>query len=156
MGPANGSVAESAASGPGGELREMTSRTLSADHSAPRAATSWLRGLALPLSESRYSDAELCVDELVTNVVRYAWPEDEKHAVTVSVARSASEVEITIEDDGRPFDPNDAPTPPAHRSLEEAVPGGRGLMLVRAVAPRFRYERRDGRNRVTVAFPLES
>jgi len=138
-----------------GELHEVTSRTLPADHSAPRAATAWVRSLSLRLSETRYSDAELCVDELVTNVVRYAWPEGEAHALTVFVHRSPSEVEITVEDDGRPFDPNDAPVPAAPRSLEEAVPGGRGLMLVRAIAPRLRYERRDGRNRVTVAFPLE-
>ncbi|HEY7111609.1 MAG TPA: ATP-binding protein [Thermoanaerobaculia bacterium] len=134
----------------------MISRTFAADHSAPRAATAWLRSQALGLSEARFSDAELCVDELVTNVVRYAWPEGETHAVTLSLARSASEVEITLEDDGRPFDPNDAPGPPAPRSLEEAVPGGRGLMLVRAIAPRLRYERRDGRNRTTIAFPVES
>lgn len=134
----------------------MISRTFAADHSAPRAATAWLRSQALGLSEARFSDAELCVDELVTNVVRYAWPEGETHAVTLSLARSASEVEITLEDDGRPFDPNDAPVPPAPRSLEEAVPGGRGLMLVRAIAPRLRYERRDGRNRTTIAFPVES
>jgi hypothetical protein len=28
-------------------------------------------------------------------------------------------------------------------------------MLVRSIAPRLRYEHRDGRNLVTVAFPLE-
>jgi anti-sigma regulatory factor (Ser/Thr protein kinase) len=40
------------------------------------------------------------------------------------------------------------------RSLDEAIPGGRGLMLVRSIAPGVDYERRDGRNRVTIAFPL--
>ena len=28
-------------------------------------------------------------------------------------------------------------------------------MLVHSIAPRLRYERRDGRNLVTVAFPLD-
>ena len=136
------------------EPRVVTSRTFSADHAAPRAAATWLRSLPLGLSEARLSDAELCVDELVTNVVRYAWPDGGAHEVAVHVERSRSDVEITVEDDGRPFDPSTAPVAPPARSLEEAVPGGRGLMLVRAIAPRLRYERREDRNRVTVAFPL--
>ena len=146
-------VAESPATP--GDARVVTSRTFPADRTAPRAAAAWLRSLSLGLSETRLSDAELCVDELVTNLVRYAWADGAAHALTVRIERSPSEVEITVEDDGRPFDPNDAPVSLPARSLAEAVPGGRGLMLVRSIAPRLRYERRDGRNRVTVAFPLE-
>jgi anti-sigma regulatory factor (Ser/Thr protein kinase) len=56
---------------------------------------------------------------------------------------------------GRPFDPTAAPIAPIAHSLEEAVPGGRGLMLVRSIAPRVAYERRGGVNRTTIAFPVE-
>ncbi len=132
----------------------VVSRTFSADRTAPRAAATWLRSLPHELSEDRLGDAELCVDELVTNVVRYAWADESPHEVSVRIERTASELEITVEDDGRPFDPISAPLPPMPHSLEEAVPGGRGLMLVRSIAPRLSYERHDGRNRVTVAFPL--
>ena len=41
------------------------------------------------------------------------------------------------------------------RTLDEAVPGGRGLLLVRSIAPRLGYERRDGFNRVILGFPLD-
>jgi serine/threonine-protein kinase RsbW len=137
------------------EARVVTSRTFPADRTAPRAATAWLRSVPHGLSESRISDAELCLDELVTNVVRYAWTDGAPHSLTVGIEWSPSELEIIVEDDGSPFDPNEAPLAPPPRSLGEAVPGGRGLMLVRSIAPKLRYDRRDGRNRVTAVFPVE-
>ena len=138
------------------DARVVDSRTFPADRTAPRAATAWLRSLPLRLTESRFSDAELCVDELVTNVVRYAWADNAGRSLTLRVAQSRSDVAITVEDDGRPFDPRKAPIASAPQSLEEAVPGGRGLMLVRSIAPDVRYERSDGVNRVTIRFSAES
>lgn len=139
-----------------GEKGSVSSRTFPADRTAPRAATSWLRSLPTGLPESRLADAELCVDELVTNVVRYAFPEDGGKAVTVRVERSSSGLEISIEDRGRPFDPTAALLPAMPHTLDEAVPGGRGLLLIRSIAPRLRYERRDGVNRITLVFPFEA
>ena len=133
------------------DARVVDSRTFPADRSAPRAATAWLRSLPLRLTESRFADA----DELVTNVVRYAWADNAGRSLTLRVARSRSDVAITVEDDGRPFDPRKAPIASAPQSLEEAVPGGRGLMLVRSIAPDVRYERSDGVNRVTIRFSAE-
>lgn len=97
----------------------------------------------------------VALDEAVSNAINHGYDAGVRGEIAVRLRRGADRVEVEVEDDGRPFDPNDAPVPAAPRSLEEAVPGGRGLMLVRAIAPRLRYERRDGRNRVTVAFPLE-
>jgi serine/threonine-protein kinase RsbW len=141
-----------------GETRSVSSRTFPADRTAPRAAAAWLRTLQTGLSPTRLADAELCLDELVTNVVRYAFPESDRaeHTLTVRVERAASELEIAVEDDGRPFDPTAATLPAMPHTLEETVPGGRGLLLVRSIAPRLSYERRDGVNRVTLGFPLDA
>lgn len=130
----------------------LSSRTLQADRAAPRGATAWLRSLSTGLSPTRLADAELCLDELVTNVIRYG----AARTLTVSVERAGLDLEIAIEDDGRPFDPTAAVLPPLPHTLEEAVPGGRGLLLVRSIAPTIRYERRDEANRVTLAFPLDA
>ena len=140
---------------PRADTSSMSTRTFPVDRSAPRAAAAWFRGLPTGLSASRLADAELCVDELVTNVVRYAFTDGGPHTITVHVERSSSEVEIVIQDDGRPFDPTAAPLPAMPRTLDEAVPGGRGLLLVRSIAPRLGYERRDGVNRVILGFPLD-
>ena len=135
----------------------LTCRTFPADRTAPRAAAAWLREHAAVLSPSRLADAELCMDELVTNVVRYGWAEADTgpRSLTLLVDRAGDELEITVEDMGRPFDPTVAEIAPIAQSLDEAVPGGRGLLLVRSIAPRVAYERRNGVNRTTIAFPLD-
>jgi len=143
-----------AAAASSGRTTSMSSRTFPADRTAPRAAAAWFRSAPSGLSEERAADAELCLDELVTNVVRYAWDDPSGREIRVEIERSQEELTITVEDDGRPFDPRQAPLPPMPRSLEEAIPGGRGLMLVRSIAPRVSYERRGELNRVTIAFPL--
>ena len=132
-------------------------RTFPADRTAPRAAAAWLRGVSTGLSPSRLADAELCMDELVTNVVRYAWTDADPgpRSVTLRIDRVGPEVEITVEDAGRPFDPTAAPLAPIARSLEDALPGGRGLLLVRSIASRVAYQRSQGVNRTTIAFPAD-
>ena len=120
----------------------VSCRTFPADRTAPRAAATWLRALPTGLSASRLADAELCMDELVTNVVRHGWIESDPgpRSLTLRIDRVGPEVEITVEDAGRAFDPTAAELAPAAKSLEDALPGGRGLMLVRSIAPRVRYE----------------
>jgi serine/threonine-protein kinase RsbW len=139
------------------ETTSVSCRTFPADRTAPRAVSAWLHSLSTGLCPSHLADAELCMDELVTNVVHHAWApsDDGPRSVTVLIDRAGAQVEITVEDAGRPFDPTAAPLAPVARSLEEAVPGGRGLMLVRSIAPRVAYERRNGVNRTTIAFPVE-
>jgi anti-sigma regulatory factor (Ser/Thr protein kinase) len=136
----------------GADTMHVHERVFPADRAAPRAATAWLRSVMMGLSPARLDDAELCLDELVTNVIRYAWADPAGREVAVRVERTPSELTVTIEDDGRPFDPRQAPAPTIPRSLDEAIPGGRGLMLVKAICQRLDYERRDGRNRVTFGF----
>ena len=135
----------------------VSCRTFPADRTAPRAAAAWLRGVSTGLSSSRLTDAELCMDELVTNVVRHAWTDADSgpRFVTVRIDRVGAEVEITVEDAGRPFDPKAEPLAPIAQSLEDALPGGRGLLLVRSIASRLTYQRSQGVNRTTIAFPAD-
>jgi anti-sigma regulatory factor (Ser/Thr protein kinase) len=56
---------------------------------------------------------------------------------------------VEIVDDGREFDPRQAPAPepqPAGRR----EPGGLGIHLVKQLVDRLEYERIDGRNRTVV------
>jgi serine/threonine-protein kinase RsbW len=129
-------------------------RSFPADRSAPRAAAEWLRSLgpASGLPSDRLAHAELCLDELVTNIVRYAWDGPGPFALTVRLEQERHALLVMVEDDGKPFDPREQPVATAASTLGEASPGGRGISLVRSVADELRYERRGGHNRVTVIF----
>lgn len=61
---------------------------------------------------------------------------------------------LCFEDDGLAYDPTAAEIP--EKPFEEFDRGGMGLSLLRRTASDIRYERTDGRNRLTLTFRPES
>jgi anti-sigma regulatory factor (Ser/Thr protein kinase) len=63
-------------------------------------------------------------------------------------------VTVTTEDDGKPFDPRNAPAPPLGRPLEEQGDGGYGIHIVKHMTESLEYERHEHRNctRAVVAY----
>lgn len=100
---------------------------------------------------------ELALDEALTNVVSYAFPEESGDAViTVGMDIRERRVRICIEDNGPPFDPlTEAPEPDVEAPAEEREIGGLGVHLAKTFVETLRYERVDGRNRLTLEQSLE-
>lgn len=99
--------------------------------------------------------ASLVLEELVTNVIQYAYEDGDRHDIALEVGVDASDLTLRISDDGRAFDPTRVPEPEKPDSLEDAPIGGRGLALVRRRARELRYERAGERNRVEVRIRRE-
>jgi serine/threonine-protein kinase RsbW len=132
-------------------------RSFQSARSAPREVAVWFRGVAQSagLASEDLDRAELCLDELVTNVVRHGGDGARSVTFTVSARRKAREFLVVVEDDGPAFDPLQVPAPVFASSLDQAEAGGRGVFLIRSIADELRYERGNGRNRVTIVFRLE-
>ena len=98
---------------------------------------------------------DLCLTELVTNVVNYGYPgtTSPEEAVAVRFARNPTEVVVEIEDQGIEFNPVAYQPAPQPRTLDEAPAGGRGLLLVRQFAGRLHYRREHGHNLLVLIFP---
>lgn len=90
----------------------------------------------------------LVVEELVVNVVRYAYDDKAAHKIGLDVHTEPRRVVVTVEDDGRPFNPNDVPAPQLHESLEARRVGGLGIHLVKKLSREVAYARENDRNRV--------
>ena len=99
-------------------------------------------------------DLDLCLHEAVGNIILHGYGKDAPGDITVAIERNGRTLRVSIEDQAPPFDPTGAPLPES-APLERAGPGGRGLLLIRRVAPVVRYERREGRNRLTLEFDSE-
>jgi serine/threonine-protein kinase RsbW len=97
----------------------------------------------------------LVVEELVVNVVRYAYDDQAAHKIGLDVRTEARRVVITVEDDGRPFNPNDAPAPVLRESAETRR-GGLGIHLVKKLSRELTYTRTDNRNRVRATIDFAS
>jgi anti-sigma regulatory factor (Ser/Thr protein kinase) len=98
----------------------------------------------------------LVVEELVVNVVRYAYEDRDAHKIGVDVRTEPRRVVVTIEDDGRPFNPHDAPAPELRASLETRRVGGLGIHLVKKLSRELTYSRENGRNRVRATIDFAS
>ena len=94
--------------------------------------------------------AELGFEEMVTNVIRYGYDDEELHIVDVTVSVTDDDVVMVVSDDGKPFNPLERADPAAPTSLADAQIGGLGIMLVRKAARDVTYARTDGRNLLTV------
>jgi anti-sigma regulatory factor (Ser/Thr protein kinase) len=94
----------------------------------------------------------LCLEEAVANVIMYGGTGDDRLEITVEVEHNAGTSVVRIEDNGRQFDPTQVPSPPVAASLEEAKIGSIGVHLMRSFANAMHYERRNGRNRLTLRF----
>lgn len=91
---------------------------------------------------------KLVIEELVSNIVRYAFDEPAPgQRIEVDVRTEPGRIAVTIEDSGRPFNPNDAPPPP-EKPLQENRTGGMGIFLVKKLASELTYVRENNRNRV--------
>jgi anti-sigma regulatory factor (Ser/Thr protein kinase) len=110
-----------------------------------------LRGLlgAERLQDTVRDQVELAFEEIASNIVRHGSPTAD---VEVTIAIDPDEVVLTFEDDGVPFDPCVRPGRSLPASLDEARPGGLGLLMVQQLSSRMTYTRTpDGRNSLTLA-----
>jgi anti-sigma regulatory factor (Ser/Thr protein kinase) len=90
----------------------------------------------------------LVVEELVSNIVRHAFDDQRAHRIEVDVRTEPRRVVVTIEDDGRAFNPKDAPALSLKDVLEEDRAGGLGILLVKRLTSDLTYTRSNDRNRV--------
>ena len=101
---------------------------------------------------------ELALDEVLTNVVSYAFPENaEDPVVTVTMQVDGGWLKVRVQDNGPAFDPlHDAQEPDLTLSAEDRPIGGLGIFLAKSFVDTLTYERVDGFNRLTLAEPLEA
>lgn len=97
----------------------------------------------------------LVLDELVTNILSYGYPDQTTHEIAVRLGLDGREVELTIEDDGIAFNPLDAAKPDLEASLEERVVGGLGVHFMREIMEKVEYRREAGHNVLVMARSLD-
>ena len=96
---------------------------------------------------------QLCLEELVLNIVNYGYDEPGEHeiALDLNLEEATRILAVHIVDDGREFDPfNDAPEPDIGASIQDREVGGLGIFFVRKFMDEVAYRREDGRNHLTL------
>jgi sigma-B regulation protein RsbU (phosphoserine phosphatase) len=98
------------------------------------------------LDELSLTNLNLAIEEAVTNVMCYAYPEGESGELELEAVRKDHRLEFILSDSGKPFDPTAVPDADTTASVEDRPIGGLGIYLVRTIMDSVRYERKDGKN----------
>ena len=110
---------------------------------------------ALQCPPKAQAQIDIAIDELFSNIARYAYAPDTGPAtVRVDVDDDPLAVIITFIDNGTPFDPLSLDDPDITLSAEERRIGGLGVFLVKKTMSDISYEYKDGKNilRIKKAF----
>jgi len=95
-------------------------------------------------------DLNLALDEMVTNVAKYAYPEGGEHLYTLHITVNKDEFVARFEDDGVVFNPTEYPVPDLDAPLQGRKEGGLGIYLIRQIMTSVDYQRVGGKNIVTL------
>ena len=95
-------------------------------------------------------------DELLTNIISYAYQDNKEHDIGIKVELSADRLKVSMVDEGIPFNPLGVETPDMDLPLEERKIGGLGIHLVRNMMDKVSYRRRIDKNVITVVEYLEA
>jgi anti-sigma regulatory factor (Ser/Thr protein kinase) len=88
----------------------------------------------------------LSLDELVTNIISYAWDDRLEHSISIRARCGDGVVEIEVEDDGKPFNPLKYAPPDLSSPIEERHIGGLGIHLIQTYMDEIAYKREGERN----------
>ena len=100
-------------------------------------------------SETLTHRISVVVDELVANMMRYDHTLDEHAQFMLCLVSDGGGIRLTVSDPGRPFDPL------AFRHQSAPDIGGHGISLVKNLARHASYERRGGRNSLSMVFEAD-
>lgn len=90
---------------------------------------------------------KIIMDEVVSNIVRCSGASEFAMSIDNNGDGTMS---MVFTDDGTAFDPTDASTPDITAPIAEREIGGLGLFMVKKMSKAVAYERKDGKNVLTV------
>ena len=102
------------------------------------------------LAEDDTVNLNLILDEFVSNVIRHGYEDEGPHEIHVVVGLAGDDASIRIEDDGKPFNPLEAPPPDLDLPIDQRPIGGLGIFIARALVDSIEYRRERGRNVLTM------
>jgi len=129
--------------------------TIAANGAEVRRASEWLattcqqRDVPRALAERLV----LCLNEVLANIITHggtmALSAPIRLLLEVSLHQDYSKASVTVSDAGVAFNPLSVPKRILPKTLDDAAPGGLGLVMIRRCSDWLQYCHEDGRNHLT-------
>ncbi len=105
-------------------------------------------GRKLRLSKKYIVETNLVLEEVVSNIIAYAYRDCQDHFIKISaIPQVNGALVLRVEDSGRPFNPLNVAEPElTYDDLENCNIGGLGIHLVRKLMDDVSYDYRECKN----------
>lgn len=98
------------------------------------------------LPPSLVMSLNLVLEEAFTNVVFYAWDDNNQHLIDLDFEKNGNLLKISLSDDGRKYNPTEKAEPDFEKPVEERSIGGLGIFLIKKIMDSVEYQRKGDRN----------
>jgi serine/threonine-protein kinase RsbW len=92
----------------------------------------------------------LALEEAFTNIVNYAFTDNEAYSIEIVFVKNAGQLIITLSDDGIEYDPTQNKNPQIDLPVQDRQVGGLGIYLIRKLMDKVEYMRESGKNYLTL------
>jgi anti-sigma regulatory factor (Ser/Thr protein kinase) len=126
-----------------------------------RLASIWLADSAseLGVPSSDVDRLDVCLNEVMANIISHGASDSPLLRIhlflQVDSDLDRGRATVTVSDQGSAFDATQANSRPRARALDDAEPGGLGLMMIRSFSDDLNYLYVDGRNQLSFAVNWE-
>ena len=93
---------------------------------------------------------QLAIEEMVTNVIFYAYPEGTTADITLTAESDDSELTFVLSDTGKAFDPTAKDDPDLDVDPMDREQGGMGILIVKNIMNEVSYQRLGDTNQLTM------
>ena len=99
------------------------------------------------LDETMLYDLNLCLEEVITNIIRYGFKDHKTHPIELTIERHVDKIVAIIRDEGIPFNPLEHIHPPVMtEAIDQKPMGGLGLYFVHEKMDELEYSRQLAHN----------
>ena len=93
---------------------------------------------------------QLAIEEMVTNVIFYAYPQGVSADITLTAESDGSELTFVLSDSGKPFDPTAKDDADVDINPMDREQGGMGILIVKNIMNEVSYQRLGDTNQLTM------
>ena len=93
---------------------------------------------------------QVALEEMVTNVIYYAYPEGTRAEISLTAESDGKELAFVLSDTGKPFDPTAKEDADIEVNPMDREQGGMGILIVKNIMNEVSYQRIGDTNQLTM------
>ena len=93
---------------------------------------------------------QVAIEEMVTNIIFYAYPEGTRADISLTAESEDKELTLVLSDTGKPFDPTAKEDADIETNPMDREQGGIGILIVKNIMNEVSYQRLGNTNQLTM------